>query len=81
MKKNLLIIAAIFVIVITFGETTYAQIGDLINKAKDAIDKKKDKKKEQTQTTTTNTGSTGTQSTQTNKWTECDGRCENTNIS
>jgi hypothetical protein len=64
MKKNLLTIAAIFVIAITFGETAYAQLGGLINKAKDAIDKKKDKKKEQTQMqTTTNTDSIQTQST------------------
>jgi archaellum component FlaF (FlaF/FlaG flagellin family) len=63
MKKNLLTIAAIFVIAITFGETTYAQLGNILNKAKDAIDKKKEKKKEQTQTTTTTTDSTGTQST------------------
>jgi hypothetical protein len=63
MKKNLLTIAAILVIAITFGETTYAQIGNILNRAKDAIDKKKDKKKEQTQTTTTTTDSSGTQST------------------
>jgi hypothetical protein len=48
MKKNLLTIAAILVIAITLGDTVYAQLGNILNKAKDAIDKKKDKKKEST---------------------------------
>ncbi len=54
MKKNLLTIAAILIIAITFGGTSYAQFGDLINKAKDAAKKKKDKPKEQTPTEQTN---------------------------
>jgi hypothetical protein len=37
MKKNLLTIAAIFVIAITFGETAYTQIKKVINKSKRAI--------------------------------------------
>lgn len=52
MKKNLLTIAAIFVIAITFGETTYAQLGNILNKAKDAA-KKKEKKIEPTIETNT----------------------------
>jgi hypothetical protein len=62
MKKHLLIIAAIFVIAIIFGGTTYAQFGNILNKAKDAIEKKKDKKKEPTPTTTTTTESNETSS-------------------
>ncbi len=50
MKKNLLTIAVILIIAITFGEIAYAQFGDLINKAKDAA-KKKDKPKEQPKST------------------------------
>jgi hypothetical protein len=67
MKKNLLTIATILIIAITFGETTYAQIGNILNRAKDAIDKKKDKKKEQTQTPTDSTGTQSTGNQQTTK--------------
>ncbi len=61
MKKNLLTIAAILIIAITYGETSYAQFGDLINKAKEAA-KKKEKKIETKTTESKSTGSGSSES-------------------
>lgn len=46
MKKNSVIYIAIAVVVFSFVTTGYAQVGDLINRTKDTIKKKKDKKEQ-----------------------------------
>ena len=46
MKKYLTIYIAILAITFCLSTTNYAQFGNILNKAKDAIDKKKDKKKQ-----------------------------------
>ena len=60
MKKYLTIYIAIAVITLSFATSNYAQFGNILNKAKDAIDKKKDKnkKEEPTVNQTTNSDST-----------------------
>jgi Sec-independent protein translocase protein TatA len=57
MRKNLLIIVA--VITLTFGLSTvsFAQLGGIINRAKDAANKKKDKEKKKTEEAKTNDSS------------------------
>ena len=46
MRKNLVIYIAIIAITLSLASTSNAQLGNILNKAKDAIDKKKDKKKQ-----------------------------------
>ena len=49
MKKNLAIYIAILAVTLSFAVNGYAQIGDLINKAKELIEKKKNKQKDKTE--------------------------------
>ncbi len=50
MKKNIQIISLILAITFSSATVNYAQFGNILNKAKEAIDKKKDKKKQDEQT-------------------------------
>ena len=46
MKHKITIYIAIVIMMLSFASTGFAQFGNILNKAKDAIDKKKDKKKQ-----------------------------------
>ena len=57
MKHKITIYIAIVIMMLSFASTGFAQFGNILNKAKDAIDKKKDKKKQDEPTTNQPTNS------------------------